>query len=257
MKKEPATKLTEQEERLLSAFVDGELDAFDRREIDARIAAGDPLVTSELQNVEFVREQFQSWFSAEVGSSKIDVWSAIQAEVAKAAKESRRSPFEAFTKAVEEFFRPRYVGAFAAGMAALLLAFQIRSSGIGAEGTRPPEELAANDLGVTGELVSGEQLDGRAPGQPLLIAGNRLENDLLARVGITDSRREIPARLPVPEALAVRLLSKPQVFADRRLAGGLRTGETDIEWIKTQTPFRLVSNHRPDTTPVVWVARAK
>ena len=88
------------------------------------------------------------------------------------------------------------------------------------------------------------------------IAGNRVDEDLLTKVGFGTGADALPSRLAVPEALAARLLANPMRMAERRIPGGLRAGEADIEWIKTQTPFRMVSTNRPDASPVIWVARA-
>ena len=234
--------LTEHEQRMASAWLDQELPEGERDYIESRLVEGDAELRDEIEGYRRVRGEFRGWFQKEIEteSRKVNLWAAIEKDLTKKKGFDWSALAEKF---ISTLMRPAFGGGLVAAAAVALLVFSFSSSSSFGPANNP-DQLAQRDA------LEIERLQG-APPQPFVLGGNRVEPDLLSRVGIGSSHGG-----RVPESLAVRLMNSPQLIVDNQNRdGGFRAGNTDIEWIKTNKPFKLVQSRRRQAPPVIWVAR--
>ena len=74
------------------------------------------------------------------------------------------------------------------------------------------------------------------------------ESDL--RTVSTSMRERIPRLLVSSRAPSISTVDRRQL-----LAGGFRTDQADIEWIKSDFPFRLLHGKGRAGAPMIWVSR--
>ena len=270
-------KLTEQQQRMASAWLDQELPEDERDVIESQLVDGDDALRKEIESYRIVRNEFRGWFEKEIGaiSRNVSLWGSIEQRL-KAEAQSKAAGAGSFRERAAQiaealqalFARPAFIGGVAAFAAALLFLATERGtpeSGVSSdsaakiaarESTGPATQLASQSVSGLGErdALMIEALQGGSSGSEQLASTEQPVNpDLLTTVGFEDLRRSLPSKLPVPDSLAVKLLSSPQLIVQDDIPGGLRAGGADIEWIKTQRPFKLVSSRRAQTPPVVWV----
>jgi len=257
--------LPEQQQRMASAWLDQELPEDERDVIESQLIEGDEALRKEIESYRIVRNEFRGWFESEYGASSrsVNVWNAIEQRlVAEAeAKAARANSFGEWMSRVGEalralMVRPAFVGGVAAFAAALLFLATDRQSAAPAIRQDAKSQNSGIPQLAERDALMIEALQGGSPesGQSQLASVEQPVNpDLLTTVGFDDLRRSLPSKLPVPDSLAVKLLSSPQLIVQDNIPGGLRTGGADIEWIKTEKPFKLVSSRRAQTPPVIWV----
>jgi len=234
-------KLTENDRRLASAWIDQELPESDREYIESRLVEGDAELKREIAEFRFSRAEFRKWFETEIAESSrnVDVWAQIQRELRKPAPASL---LERVREAIRENFRIATLAV--AGLAAVMLMLIATDEHRGAN-----LNLAQRDALEIERVSENRPVNDELP---LVLAGTNSSTRPFNRTA-----QDLPLPLPVPDALAVKLLSSPQLIVGNDVQGGFRAGETDIEWIKSDRPFKLVSPKRLQTPPVIWVANRK
>lgn len=236
-------KLTENDRRLASAWIDQELPESDRDYIEARLVGGDEALKQLINEFRFSRAEFRNWFETEFGESsrKIDCWAKIQREL-------RAAPPSSWLERLQDYIREhvRVVSVGAVGVTALFAIFLASTPR-----DRGPIELAQKEA-LEIERLQDQHTGGGNQQIPLVLAG--VSSAPVYTQNFTPSAKDLPLSLPVPDALAVKLLSSPQLIVGNDVQGGFRAGETDIEWIKSDRPFRLVSPKKVQSPPVIWVA---
>ncbi len=266
MKKKRLSELTEQDQQLVSAWIDGELDTRERSTLEARIDGGEQTLRRERIATERLGADLRTCFRTIEAESTTDIWSKIEGELQKEARRKKAGGWSSGIQKVFEEFKaafaqPRMLGGLAAA-AVLMMVFQFRepdptrSHPLSGDFTkREALEIEALQSGGSGSSFASSSMSRAASAQPEIFAGMHSEDDLLTRVGIGREGMATPTHMS--DALALRLMASPQLIVDnQQVSGGLRAGGTDIEWIKTGKPFRLVSPREPNTPPVIWVARA-
>lgn len=286
--------LSEQDERLLNALFDGEMnrDEFSRRaNSGAQALKGQAFtgqIEQELDALRELRREIRSWHADRIQDGegkpiKIDIWEQIKGQVEEQAKGASRSgAFDlrgAIARLLEGgwFPRPAYIGGSFA--AATLLGFALysgarmsphmrQSETIGqvAMKTAEPEvvTVARNDApgasqfsASSASVLSGFGSEADSDRDQLIgVLGDEPPADVLAMMNESDAdsrRRYVP---PLPDSLKVRLLS-PQMVAGTTNVGLRTSSGADIDWIKTNKPFKIVAAQDYSAPPVIWVASKK
>ena len=141
--------LSDDEFRVLEAYVDEELSMREVDKLERRLATS-PALSGALDEIESMRKVFQHCFSEEVKarSEHFDCWSAVQARI---LSEEKDGVFQRWSALVREFLAAPGPsnGAFAAlstcAIAALAFAFSVRNStpSIEADRTQPNIQVAS------------------------------------------------------------------------------------------------------------------
>ena len=233
--------VSEKDELLVTAWLDGELPPEALPAFESRLNSGEQSLLKEIELQSEVRKYVKDWYQEKIlevrGAAPLNVWNKIEGEL-RAAK--RVKPGLPFRQILKSMFEPRMLGGLAACAAAVMLF-------ITSNGKEPSRIDGSMNGAIVAEEKSSESLEA-----PIVVSSAPVADDLLTRVGI-GKLDESDGR--IPNALALRLMNSPQLIVNNSIPGGLRAGDTDIDWIKTEKPFKLVPSKNHDQTPVIWVAR--
>lgn len=275
--------ISDVESIVLSAYLDGELSEEERKAVWMRLQS-DTSAASELDSMRTVKAEFSSWLreSAAAETAKFDLWAALEPQL-RAEKARRENQFS-FREFFSSLLSPN-VGwnAFAAGFAcALLLVITVSDRthffGRAEEQSAEPQYASLAPVGAAASSRGSVEyeLTREVPVLPFFDPHARLSDE--SRYGIGDAHLTVPgisenaasveavaevnSKRWVPEDLksfAPQLFRAglPQLDEGSQLIvpGGFRSaGGSEIEWIKSDHAFRIVTPRTHNLPPVIWVS---
>ncbi len=249
-------KLSEEEEQLLSAYIDGELDP--RRETKFRAALPEQLIDDEIAELHLLRQGVRDWFGAEyqrTAEKNHNLWAKIAPEIEQTLARRQNSivaQFGDWVSSWSEALRGQRVTRQLGVACALGLALTLYV----ARPSEEPNEVAFQETFEKSNIVPRPQV---APIQmvgtktrsvsPLTISGDQKAlylGELNRRLAASWERQHNGRRMRMPVE---------QVLQRNFVLGGLRTGGLDIDWIKSDKQVRIVAAEEAGKPPVLWVAR--
>lgn len=242
--------LSEEDSKLLSAYLDGELKPAKSAEVAERLETGEEALVGEYERLKETRSAAREWHRTlgrdEQGEAKqVDLWSRIEGSIAEDYLVSGPSFLHKLTDAIVDFFGSPALGpAFAGVLLVLYLGLTQTAPEVEDGDTFASSPVSTSDMrpvSVAGSRALSTQ-------EPTYIAYQRE----LERLRLRSARsRELGHRRSPLVIPVVPVLERD--FAQ----GGLRSHGADIDWIRANRDFNLYHSKDRSDPPVIWVARGR
>ena len=286
--KDSSEKLSSRQQKEVAAYIDGELSAGAERKVEGALKQRSEAFLLELNALKEIRRELRDWFYHETLDEdgkpcRVDLWDSLKRKID--AGEADRVPLG---DRIREFFfirgmdwSPHSFVAGAVAMFCMVFAGNLVYQG----GETAPQQLALEGgaqpysaampaslpltksrrltpaaaggwgngglrIETAGSGIARETPNSTRRRSPVYVGVRDFSSDLFVLVppaGSGEPRREprgIVLRMPVSELMG------PRVMGD-----GMRTDGVDIDWIKSDKPFKIVPSRNRAVPPVIWVSR--
>jgi hypothetical protein len=284
-------KKSRDQERLVQEYFDKEVGQDKELLVQRRLYRGDREMLKELESLKEVRQELRSWLDEKLLDAhgqprKVDLWGKLEARI-EAEPVGSLSLWDRLCErltyglgeirsfADETWIRPQV---FVPALALILIAFY---GGVhfGSGITSPYSgdlhvRLAQNDFNSRSEeqllplTISANEISNnqeRSPfiamvSEPQIISAAQrryplpLFKERVVRLAVADSNL-INANKPRFEHSVPFALNASQLIQRGPVPGGLRTNGLDIDWIRTDRRFKIVSSSDQNMPPVIWLTK--
>jgi len=229
------SKITEKDSKLISAFLDGELDTQQVNSQDAnilrtRLEQGDKLLKEELENFTRVRDAYKNWFSDQNDSLKnVNIFAAIEGKLEKQNRLYSSSWLGKIRAHFEEMFDIRVAVASFASVTVVIFAWSFFVSETLQQASVNAPEMVSSNFAENSRLEN-------LPSENILVQVS-LDNDL------KKSGNKLQLKVPLSS-----------VIDNPTIGQSLRASGLDIDWIKTDKSFEIMRPASKNVPPVIWVA---